>query len=119
MSIDEQEQTIDFSVNKKNLYREDSITDLNVASIRRLIPVHIDGSEDKSRTPVFVGHTQLMSPRGPIPIHARLMANNLEEAIDRFPQAMSQALDEMMENIMKLQEEEQKKNDSRIIVPGR
>jgi len=122
MSIDEQEDRIDFTVNKKNLYREESITDLNVASIRRLIPVNMDGSEDKTRSAIYVGHTQLMSPQGPVPIQARLLANNLEEAIEQFPQAMKQSLDEVMEQIMKFQEQQEKKGreeDSRIIIPGR
>ena len=122
MSIDEQEPQIDFTVNKKNLFREDAITDLNVASIRRLVPINADGSEDKSRSPVFVGHTQLMSPQGPVPIQARLLANNLEEAIDQFPQAMHQALEEVMEQIMKMQEQQEQQDrddDSRIIIPGR
>ena len=120
MSIDEQEHQIDFTVNKKNLFREEAITDLNVASIRRLIPINADGSEDKSRT--AFGHTQLMSPQGPVPIQARLLANTLEEAIEQFPQAMHQALDEVMEQIMKLQEQQEtqhRDDDSRIIIPGR
>jgi hypothetical protein len=119
MSIDGPEQQFDFTVNKKNLYREDSITDLNVASIRRLVPVNSDGSDDTSRTAVYVGHTQLMSPQGPVPIQASLEANSLEEAIDQFPPAMSQALAEMMEKVKKMQEQQKQENDSRIIVPGR
>ena len=70
-------QDVDFSVDKKNLYREEAITDLKVASIRRLVPVKIDGSEDDSRPQIFMGHTQLMSQQGPIPIHAPLKAQQL------------------------------------------
>jgi len=112
---------IDFNVDKNNLYREESITDLKVASIRRLIPVKSDGTEDSSRTPVFIGHTQLMSPDGPLPIQSQLAANNIEEALDAFPEAMKQALAEVMERIKKMQEEQQQQkqdNDSRIIMPG-
>ncbi|OQY08303.1 MAG: cytoplasmic protein [Desulfobacteraceae bacterium 4572_123] len=113
-------EQIDFNVDKNNLYREESITDLKVASIRRLIPVKSDGTEDRSRTPVFIGHTQLMSPDGPLPIQSQLAANNIEEALDAFPEAMKQALAEVVERIKKMQkEQEQKKNDeSRIIMPG-
>ncbi len=109
---------IDFTVDRNNLYREDSITDLKVASIRRLIPVKPDGTEDKSRTPVFIGHTQLMSPDGPLPIQSQLAANNIEEALDAFPEAMKQALAEMVERVKKMQEKQQPKDDSRIIMPG-
>ena len=116
----EQEQ-INFKVDTSNLYREDAITDLKVASIRRMIPVSADGQDDASRSPVFFGHTQIMTPQGALPLQAKLMANNLKEAIEVFPEAMEQEMAHMVQQIRKMQEEEQKKQheDSRIIVPGR
>ena len=122
MNDADQGQQIDFTVDRKNLYREEAITDLKVASIRRLVPVLPDGTEDKSRTPLFMGHTQLMSPQGPVPIQSPLAANNLEEAMDVFPDAMKKALEEVVESVKKMQEEEMRqkqRDDSRIIVPGR
>jgi len=107
MSGDEQERKIDFSVDKKNLYREEFVTDLKVVSIRKLIPIKSDGTEDESRTAIFVGHTQLMSPKGPVPLHAPLTANNLEEAIDAFPEAMKRAMSEMVERLDKMQQQKQ------------
>ena len=102
------------------MHREESITDLKVGSIRRLVPINPDGTEDKSRTAIFIGHTQLMSPEGPVPIQAALTANNLEEAIDEFAGAMQKALAQMIEKIQKAQQEKtREKDDSRIIVPGR
>ena len=77
-----QPNNIDFTVDKSNLYREESFTDLKVASIRRLVPVNLDGTEDTSRTPIFVGHTQLMSQEGPLPIQARLSATTMEEELE-------------------------------------
>ena len=114
-------QEINFTVDKKNLYREESFTDLKVASIRRLSPVNPDGTDDRTRTPIFMGHTQLMSPEGPVPIQSRLMANNLVEAMDEFPGAMDKALAAIVENLKELQKQEEAKKaeDSRIIVPGR
>ena len=112
---------IDFTVDRNNLYREESITDLKVASIRKLIPIGDDGSDDESRKPIFVGHTQLMSPDGPLPLHAPIEADNLDAAIEKFPAAMQAALSEMVEKIQQMQKQEQmkQKDDSRIIVPGR
>lgn len=117
----ENSQNIDFTVDKNNLYREDSITDLKVASIRRLIPVKQDGTEDSTRSPIFFGHTQLMTPEGPLPVQGRLMANSLDEAYKEFPDAMQKALDEMVSRIQEMQRQQkgQTKDDSRIIVPGR
>ncbi len=117
----ENSQDIDFTVDQNNLYREESITDLKVASIRRLVPVKADGTEDPSRTPIFYGQTQLMTPEGPLPVQGRLMANNLSEAYEAFPGTMQKALDEMVARIqeMQRQQQEKKQDDSRIIVPGR
>lgn len=123
MNDADQGQQIDFTVDKKNLYREEAITDLKVASIRKLVPILPDGTEDKSRAPMFMGHTQLMSPQGPVPIQSPLAGNNLEEAMAVFPEAMKKALEEVVESVKKMQEEQmrqqQGRDDSRIIVPGR
>jgi hypothetical protein len=117
-----QQEQLEFKVDTKNLYREDAITDLKVASIRRMIPVTSDGQDDPSRTTIFFGHTQIITPQGPLPLQAKLTANSLDEAIEAFPKAMEQEMAQMVQQIRKMQEEEQRKqqrDDSRIIVPGR
>ncbi len=106
---------IDFTVDKKNLYREEGLTDLKVASIRQLKPIQEDGSDDPSRSVIYLGTTQLMTPEGPFPIQARLMANNLQEALDVFPSAMKEALERAVEEAEKMRRE----HESRIVVPGR
>lgn len=118
MSADER---IDFRVNEKNLYREEAITDLQVASIRRMIPVHPDGSDDPTRAPLFYGHTQILTPQGPLPLQARLMANTLAEAMEAFPRAMEAEMEQVVDELRKLQAEEERRqrDDSRIIIPGR
>jgi ribosomal protein S21 len=116
---------VDFNVDLNNLYREEAITDMKVASIRRLVPIKPDGSDDQSRTAVFVGSTQLMTPEGPLPIQTKLPANNLDEAFREFPKAMQRALTEMLQRLEQLQlqhqqqQQKQKRESSRIIVPGR
>ena len=112
---------IDFTVDKTNLYREESITDLKVASIRCLTPIKTDGTTDESRKKIFVGHTQLMSPQGPVPLNAPLEATTLKQAMEKFPEAMQHAMQEMIENVRKMQEQEAAKQNkgSNIIMPGR
>lgn len=114
-------QQIDFTVNKAGLYREVMFTDLRAASIRKLVPILADGTDDKNRNVIFIGATQLMTPEGPLPIQTKLTATTLEKALDEFPNAMRQALAEVVDEIRKLQQEQQRqpKDDSRIIVPGR
>lgn len=121
MSDFENASDIDFKVDTQNLYREEAVTDLKVASIRRLVPIKADGSDDTTRNPIFVGSTQLMTQEGPLPLQARLQANTLSEAYEAFPSAMQEALKEVMSQVdeMRRQQETQKRDDSRIIVPGR
>ncbi len=120
MSNGAQTQDIDFTIDRDNLYREESVTDLKVATIRQLIPVTADGEEDSGRTRIFIGHTQVMSPEGPLPIQSKLEADTIEQAMEAFPRAMEQALVEMIEKIKQMQQQQrtQQNNDSRIIMPG-
>jgi len=104
---------IELQVNQSNLYLEETFTDLDMASIRRLTPVKPNGIKDKSRKPIFVGHTQLMTPQGALPIQSQLEANNLKEAMENFPEAMKISIEKMLENLKKMQQKE----ESRIIVP--
>ncbi len=119
MAENGQPNSINFTVDQKNLYREENITDLKVAAIRKMTPITPSGEVDESRTPVFVGTTQLMTPEGPLPIQAMLQANNLQEAFEVFPAAMEEAMQRMIRELQRAQQEQKKKDDSRIIVPGR
>ena len=114
-------EQIDFNLDLQQLYREESYTDLKAGAIRRLLPVKPDGSPDETRTEIFVGTSQLLTPEGPLPIQARLPANNFHEALAAFPEAMRRATEEMITQLEELQKnyQEQQKDDSRIIVPGR
>lgn len=109
---------IDFIVDKDNLYREKTITDMKIATIRQLIPMNIDGSDDTSRETIFLGTTQLGTPQGPISLQAKLEATTLEEAMDQFPKAMEIETQNVIANIQRMHEEQQKGKDSRIIIPG-
>jgi hypothetical protein len=119
MSNTGQANEIDFTVDTGNLYREESITDLKVASIRRLTPIKVDGSDDPDRKVIFIGQTQLMSPEGPLPIQAELKADTIEAAIAEFPNAMQKSLAEVIQKLKQYQQQrkQQKSEDSRIIVP--
>jgi len=90
-----QQNQIDFTMNRKKLYRDESFTDIKVGALRRLVPVKPDGSEDDSRVPMFMAQTQVMSPAGPIMLNAALKATTIEEAVDEFPVAMEAELEKM------------------------
>jgi hypothetical protein len=113
-AVDQPEQ-LEIRVDRSNLFREETFTDLKVASLRRLTPVLPDGSPDVSRKTVFFGESQLLSPAGPIPVQCPIEAATLEEAIDRFPQALSAAVEEMLAAAEELRRQEM----TRIVIPGR
>ena len=101
-------------VDGNNLYREDVFTDLRVATIRRLTPVKADGSDDSSRDTLFSAETQLMTPQGPVPIHVPVEAKTLEEAIEKFSNAVQDGVQKLVEEARELRREA----SSRIITPA-
>ena len=114
MSDEEQVGLRDLAVDANNLYREESYTDLKVATIRCLFPIKADGSPDPSRPTLYSAQTTLMSQAGPVPVQAPLEAASLDEAIDKFPEAINQAVERLVEEARELQRQEA----SRIVVPG-
>ena len=114
MSAEGPKSLSDIRVDRDNLYREEVYTDLKIASIRVLTPVKVDGQIDTSRLVLYTGETQLMSQMGPVPVHAPIQAANLDEAILKFPEAVNQAVERLMEEAREIQRREA----SRIVVPG-
>jgi len=109
----------DFTVDKNNLYREESITDFKIATIKILYPIKSDGTSDESRTKRYFGETQMMSPEGPIPVRAMLAATTNEEAMDAFPVAMEKALAELVERVKQMQNQHKEMGNKSRIIPGR
>jgi len=110
--------SIDFQVDKENLFREETITDLKIATIRKLIPIKADGSDDSDRDIMFIGTTQLGTPQGPIPMQAVLEAATFEQAMAAFPMAMEVETKKVVENFKRMHEQQKKAQDSKIIMPG-
>ena len=120
--VEEQNPQTELKIDRGNLFKEETFTDLKVGMIKRMTPVKSDGAVDKTRKSVFVGQTSLMTPSGPLPLQAVIQAKDLQQAIKKFPEAMKVAMDRLAEEAKKYQEQEQSrvaKSESRIIVPGR
>ena len=105
----------EISVDADNLYREEIFTDLKVATIRRMVPIRPDGSEDTTRSVMFVGQTTLLSQAGPVPVQCAIEATNLTEAMQKFPAAVNEAVERMIDEAREIQRQEA----SRIVVPGK
>lgn len=115
MTTENQNEVLEnLKIDSKNLYREETLTDLKAGSIRQLIPITLDGKNDTSRRLIFVGQTQLMTQMGPLPVQGRIEARTLSEAIEKFPEAIQVAIEAMMEEAREAQRQEA----SKIVVPG-
>jgi hypothetical protein len=100
--------------NQQNLHQEEVFSDLTIGSIRRLTPVKPNGEPDKTRPILFVGQSQIYTQQGPMPIEFPIDAKNLQLAMDKFPAAMEEFVAHLVEQAKEMQRKEQ----SRLIVPG-
>ena len=117
MTQQKKQPYIDIKMDVNNLYREEIFTDVKVGAIRRLSPIKADGSDDDNREVLFMGNTQLLSPAGqPVPIQCVIKAKTLEEAIEKFPEAVNQTVTQIMDEARKQQAKEE---SSPIITPGK
>jgi hypothetical protein len=107
-------QEPDIRLDKKDLYREETYTDRRTGTLRRLVPVDAQGRDDAGRPVLYEGQANLMTPGGALPLHFRIDASSLEDALDQFPEVAKQALHETVEELRRLQREAQ----SSIVVPG-
>jgi hypothetical protein len=118
---DPSEHGIEFSIDRSNLYLEETFTDLKAGTVKRFTPVHPDGSVDKGRKTLFMGQTSIYTTHGPLPIQNVIPAKELAQAFKRFPEAMHQAMEQLMEEADKMRREEAspiiQTPESRIIVP--
>jgi hypothetical protein len=114
LSSEDVQQVAELKVDTANLYREEIYTDLRVATIRKLVPVRPDGSPDLGRPILFGAQTTLVTQAGPVPVSCAIEARSLEEAIQKFPEAIQAAVERLVEEARELQRREL----SRIVVPG-
>jgi hypothetical protein len=101
------------NVDRQSMYREETFSDLRMATIKRLTPVNVDGTPDDSREVLFIAQTQLLTNAGMLPVTCQIDARSLEEAIDKFPDAIETGVKEMIEEAKEIQRQQ----SSRIVVP--
>jgi hypothetical protein len=95
------------------MYREEIFTDRRAGTIRRLTPVTVDGATDSSRSVLFSGQTQLLTPAGVLPLAFEIEAATLEEALQKFPEGVKVALEQAIDEAREMRREAA----SRIVVP--
>ena len=96
-----------------NLYREETFTDRRAGTVRRLTPVTASGAPDPSRPLQFSGQTQLLTPAVILPLSFEIPAATLEEALQKFPEGVKEAIEQAIDEARELRREAA----SRIVVP--
>jgi hypothetical protein len=107
-------QIPDIHLDSGRLYREETYTDRRMGTLRKLYPVHADGSDDPARPVLWEGAASLLTPAGTLPLSFEIQAETLSEALDRYPVAARETLDRTLEELHKLRREQA----SSIVVPG-
>ncbi len=95
----------DIRIDQDSLYREETFTDRRAGTLRRLVPVLADGSPDAARPVLWLGQTQLMTPGGVLPLGFEIDAPDLASAIEKFPEAVKQALEDAIEEAQQMRRE--------------
>ena len=103
----------DVKLDAASLYQEDVFTDRRAGTIRRLKPITANGDPDPSRQTLFSGQTQLLTPAGVLPLAFELEATSLEDACNKFPEAVKIAIEQAIEEAREMRREQA----SRIVVP--
>jgi hypothetical protein len=110
----EEQHKVELKMASDSLYLEEMFTDRRVGTIQRLTPVTRDGGPDQTRSVVFVGQTQVLTPAGGLPITFEIEASSLSEATQKFGEAAEAAIEDTMKRLEELRREAA----SSIIVPG-
>jgi hypothetical protein len=111
--MNSEEMGMEPTMDPNNLYREEVITDRQMGTIRSLTPIGSDGSSDSSRSVIYSGQIQIMTPAGSLPIGFEIEASSLEDAVGKFPEAAKQAVDNTLEQLKEMQREAA----SSIVIP--
>jgi hypothetical protein len=104
----------EIKMNIEDLYKEDIFTDQKVGSIRRMTPVTPEGDADSSRSVLYFGGTQMMTPAGPLPLNFEIQGSNLTEVVNNFGDAANKSLEETMAELQEMRRQQA----SQIVMPG-
>ena len=109
----QEQQLPEIKLDATQLYREEIFTDRKAGTLRRLVPVLADGNTDASRPVLYSGQTQLLTPAGVLPLSFELEAASLEDACNKFSDAVKIAIEQAIEEAREMRREAA----SRIVVP--
>ncbi|MEE4245473.1 MAG: hypothetical protein V2I33_08685 [Kangiellaceae bacterium] len=109
-----QETLPDVVMDDSSLFREETITDQKVGTIRVMTPITAEGADDTTRQVEYIGQTQIMTPAGALPLNFEIPADNLAEAVTKFGQGAKEAMERTMEELKEMRRQQA----SSIVMPG-
>ena len=108
-----EQRSAELKLEPDKLYLEEVFTDRRIGSIRRLTPVTKDSKPDTTRSVLYVGDTQVMTPAGAIPIAFEIGAGSLGEAAEKFGPLATEAIERTVRELQELR----RQAASSIVVP--
>ena len=113
MAQQQEGKSLNLTMDAASVYREDVYTDRKVGTIRSLIPVKSDGSPDASRSALFVGEAQILTPMGAMPVSFEIEAANLAEAVEKYAAAAKEGVERTVKEIQEMR----RQAASSIVIP--
>lgn len=112
--MNQEQELPEIKLDGDSLYREEAYTDRRAGVLRKLVPVTPQGEDDPDRAPIYEGQASLMTSGGSLPLNFEIEAASLDEALQKFPDAAREALQQTLEELERLRRDQQ----SSIVVPG-
>jgi hypothetical protein len=104
----------DAKMDPTSLYREEIYTDRAAGTLRVMVPVRADGTQDAARQTLFIGEAQILTNMGPLPISFEVEAKTLAEAIAAYGDAAKAGVERAVHELQELR----RQASSSIVLPG-
>ncbi|OGA06242.1 MAG: hypothetical protein A2W68_07420 [Betaproteobacteria bacterium RIFCSPLOWO2_02_64_14] len=108
-----EERVSEAKMDAATLYREDTITDRKVGTLRVLTPIKTDGTTDAARPVIYTGEAQILTGAGPLPIGFEIEADSLSDAVAKFGPAAKEAIERTVRDLQEMR----RQAASSIVVP--
>jgi hypothetical protein len=113
MATDPAAQLAEAGMDAQSLYREEIYTDAKLGTLRVMVPVKADGSNDASRPTIYTGEARLLTQMGPLPISFEIEASTLAEAVAKYGAAAKVGVEQAMRELQDLR----RQASSSIVIP--
>lgn len=113
MATDPGTRALEAGMDETSLYREEIYTDRRIGTLRVLLPVKVDGTDDTTRPTVYQGEAQLMTNVGPLPISFDIDATSLEDAVSKYGEATKEGVERAMRELQEMR----RQASSSIVLP--